>query len=268
MVKILTLAILMTGLVLGFNPGAQAAVYSDGSIFLDQFDGTALDSSNWSSSAESPSLITVADGKVNLDSVTGGGNFVMESIAALNYGALTEWASEIRFKITELGPLSQGLPTGDSGDLPREVILFGGNDGGSGWGTWEDFTFTLLEEADGDANEFTLGWRHRTDATPEVLAANVARDAWHRLTAYTRSDGQVEIWLDDSLVATKTSLGGQPNLVRVRDASSSVATNLTIDYVAIGAATTTPIPEPTSILLLGTGILGIVGFLRNKRFRV
>jgi PEP-CTERM motif-containing protein len=47
-------------------------------------------------------------------------------------------------------------------------------------------------------------------------------------------------------------------------ATSSTGNNRIDNFVVEGSALTSPIPEPTTVLLLGTGITGIVS-LRNKR---
>jgi hypothetical protein len=52
--------------------------------------------------------------------------------------------------------------------------------------------------------------------------------------------------------------------VRVQAASSGFPRDLAIDAMGSGAPGTAPVPEPTTLLLISTGLVGLAGFGRKR----
>jgi hypothetical protein len=102
------------------------------------------------------------------------------------------------------------------------------------------------------------------------VAGTLTGNSADRMIYYSDQDDPVLLLADTGLptnLGTSTSvpeigLGGGANGFTY--SASSGADNLSDVYNVISDPSTSPVPEPSSFLLLGTGLLGLVGYGRKK----
>ena len=208
-------------------------VQSDGVIFTETFDGNSFDPNSWTTYTEGadPNL-SVSGGQAHFETAVAEDASIL-SVPEINYGEGTEWAVKIKFRVNTFAPvLSTGLPTGSAGDAMRQVQLLTGKDGAY----VADFAVTLLQHPS-DANLFVLGWGTWFGNDAVVFATcteNLERDQWYTLQLHMRNDGEIDFYLDDVLIATKTAFSGTANALQIGDVSSNTGVKMDIDYVRCG----------------------------------
>jgi len=242
--------------VLGIT-AVNAAVVSDGSIFSDAFNGTALDTSKWTEyePVGAHQFVEVNGGKLTLESRFTELDKIIKS-SGFNIGSATEWAVEMKFSVlTDMVP--GGTPISTSN---RQSILIGGATVASN--STRDFAISLLEGS--AADKFTLGWGADilSPISAVVLspaATDLLRNTDYTLVIHHRSDNEIDFYLDGVNIATRGSLSlDKAESLFIGDWSGSTALRMTADYVKVG----NPIPEPITLSLLGLGSLIV---LRSRR---
>ena len=250
----------------------RPTVTSDGSIFSEDFDGSAVNPTRWTPQQSGlTSQITVAGGRAHLESRdrSGPNGEVLASDASLLSSLLDldgqdEWAAEIRFRINRADAAQ--LSTG--GSTPREIHLLSGTNAAGN--SVRDFSLTLLTHPSEPAL-FTLGWSSwigPTDAS--VLGYGVEEvsfDVYHDLVLHRGADGEFDMYFDGLWLASRSSLGGGlPERLLIGDISSLLGVNMDIDYVRVGSAIVTPVPEPVAVSWVV--VAGAVLLVRHRDRRI
>lgn len=220
------------------------AITVDGSIFADDFNGTTLDTVKWSGAGgyiNSPSTRSFDGASLTCYSTPVSYNCI--DSATLAFGST--WAEQIRFNVS--GTLSSSnslkqyslLETWDSAYTGRVGVLLRAGQDGTG--------------ADGATYSLTWG----TGGT-DVLAT-LSKGQFYTITANRKNDGNVDIYVDDTLTATRAVIGGTPAILRLGDGytgADGAGGTVSFDYVKVG--TFSMVPEPSSMTLLVSAGLGLL----------
>jgi len=247
---------------------AFGGVGSDGTVFYDDFDGGSFNPAKWTVYSEGIGTYVVEVREVNdvnfahFESFCDGvkwGDVSIETVP-LTLPNLNEWAAEIRFRV---GPwrdtegfdghwLSRGDPTwlGPGTDLPRQVeLLTGRRNEGVG-----DFAITLFEDWERwysyypnpvpvgqESTTFYLAWSvfdGPTDATYLVPsnpnASKLNRNQWYTMVLHRNTGGEIDIYLDNVLLTTRSSFPDSLLTLEIGDISGQTGSNLDVDYVKLG----------------------------------
>ena len=245
-------SVVLTTAATGLAPAA--AVNSDGSIFADEFAGTSLNTTKWTASPPSTHAFVSIDGGIAsvVSRFTELDAYIDTNPGQINFGSATSWAYELRFRVNPQFVADQTLNTAH----PRETALLAGQ-GGDVW-------ITLLEGS--DTSKFTLGWGGfgaPTDVSNlGASAVDLNRGQFYKLVAYHRADGEMEFYLDDNLVTTRSAFLNQPSSIRVGDPWGTTAAQIDLDYLRIGAAV--PVPEPAIGLAAIAGALAACSRRRQR----
>lgn len=231
---------------------ASAAVVSDGSIFDDEFNGTALDTSNWTqygTTGNVHAFADVASGQLNLESrFTELDKYIGSS--TLNFGSATEWAAQIKFLVMS-DMVAGATPISITAYGGREAVLIAGLN--SSLNSAKDFYVSLVEGSSGD--KFTLGWggfMAPISVVPlSVASTDLLRNTEYDLVIHHRTDNEIDFYLDGSLIATRSAFPGIADRLGIGDFSGGTTVRLKADYVRVGM----PVPEPVTLTLLGIGSL-------------
>jgi len=232
--------IVLAVVVLGFGT-AGAAVVSDGAIFSDEFSGSVLDTGKWTeegTTGNPHAFVTVGEGKMTLESRFTELDKDIHS-SGFSIGTATEWVVEIKFSI-----LSDMVPGGTPiSTSNRQSILIGGV-AATGPAYTKDFVVSLLEGS--AADKFTLGWGADvlSPISAVVLspaATDLSRNTDYTLVLHHRTDNEVDIYLDGTIISTRSSLTAEkPGALFIGDWSGSTALRMTADYVRVGNPVTGP----------------------------
>ena len=248
---------------------AQAAVYVDGSVFSDDFPGSAL-GSHWTTEIGGAGSATVASSVVTFDSVgggyPGGGDYasIWGSSAYLSgLGSSTDWGAEVRFKVPgHLFTIVAG-EVASPYHKPRNWRLLDGRVAGDQLGRAIDLR-VLKDGTGADGATYSLGWAGDdwpdNDLRDATVIATLNKDQWYTAVLHRKSDGNVDIYLDDSLISTQSVLSvANPDFFRLGDGGSYVGGIMEVDYIKAGGF----VPEPATLAVLAIG--GLMGLLSRKR---
>ena len=247
---------------------AQAAISVGTDVFSDDFPGSAL-ASNWTTEVDTTGSITVASSVVTFDSTTyPSGSFycsIWGSDTDLSgLGSSTDWGAEVRFKVPGNLATIVAYEEDSPYDKPREWKLLAGQEaGGSQLGRAIDLR--LLKDGTGaDGATYSLGWAG--DDWPDnefrdpTVIATLNKDQWYTAVLHRKSDGNVDIYLDDSLISTQSVITvANPDFFMLGERGSYMAGIMEVDYIKVGAF----IPEPATLAVLAIG--GLMGLLSRKR---
>jgi hypothetical protein len=262
---LVVVALLLVGVLA--TASAQAST-----IFFDGFDGSQVVSNpapytgtmpvsvpaTWNATVYGTDVITIGGGVATFNSgAIETGTLAGISTQLSGLGSTTDWTAEVRFKAT--GTLATNGSNRDynllTGDTDAAVLNTTGID------------FRLMQDGSGaGGGTYSLGWYGYDGIVgtrvPSLLATGLAKDQFYIAAAHRKSDGNVDIYLNGSLIATKTAINlpVNPLLFRIGDGSSSVAGTVSLDYVSV-----TAVPEPGSMVLLSIGLVGLLAYAWRKR---
>lgn len=248
---VVTLALLVAA-AFATSPAQAVALTVDGSIFFDDFPGmgSVADTTKWPLGlqyATGGSTFTLGGGLLALDSGVDPGIATLDSVT-LTFSDNNNWAGQVRFQMTGSLEGSEGeeLFTMWKGDYSDRT--------GARLAAYEDGTGP-------NGSTFTLGWDGSGIAT-------LNKDQFYELSVLRKPDGNVDIYVDDSLISTQAVMPGDLTTVsprvRIGDAySGAVAGHAQFDYLSIGQLV--PVPEPSSMALSSTVFLGLLAYARKRR---
>ncbi len=208
-----------------------------GNLFSDDFSGTKLDETKWTPSISGSGEVTVGGGFVKIKSAEGTDESVLSGAAnALALGYMDDWWVETRFAVLDETPFNSY-----NGENPRQYVLIQGGD--ANWNAVSGIDFRLLADASGPAGKsYSLAWHGMDNSTPtqqaEIIKPDLTKNAFHTLKAHRKADGNVDIYLDGSLLTTRPVINGDqpPAALRAGDLSAGNRGTLTLDYVRVGSS--------------------------------
>ena len=237
--------------MLALSGAVQASLLPTGSVFDDEF--TTLNTTTW----PNPSNASVSGGFLTLSDTT------IEQYAAVNsadnilsgLGTSTNWAAEIRFAVT--GAMS--APANQS------FLLLTGISGTTWTATGVDLR--LLQDSTGvNGSTYSLGWLGWDGSNGSRVATvitTLTKGTTYVVDAVRKSNGTVDIYLNDALIANKAAIGtANPTKLYIGDEASGAiyANDVKIDYVRVGI-----VPEPSIMAMLVTAVLGLIAYAWRKR---
>ncbi len=215
---------------------AQAVPVGDGSIFSDEFSGSALDAAKWQAYKHNSVKPAVADGLLTINTMPDGRCAISTKSEVLDFGkSPNEWIASMRFVVNDI----------ETRKPWRQVMLLMPC---SGWAsppdTWEAIAFDLrLRKVYGN---IWLAWRgyDGTDSGRKgTWLATLKKGKYYSVTVRVRNDERkVDIYLNDKLIATKKPLIGSgagnvgkkyPDTLLVGTATDPNI-NMSIDFITIG----------------------------------
>lgn len=249
-------AVLAIGL---FATASAEAGFVDGAVFSDDFNsGSVPNSTNWPTTGAVASTLTVGDGLVDFHTTDPTvSNTCMAISKAFTIPDPTAYAAEVRFRIPTGTTWVDTLRT--SNHLTYNLIMSDGNGAQKG-----AFDVNLQQ---GTINTFGLTWGYwgGTGTSALTVLKTLNTDTWYDVISNRKADGTVDIYLDGELIANKTSLAGTPTKWFLGDGYSTVGYiegHLQVDYVKVGAYV---VPEPCSMVLVTTSVLGLLAYAWRKR---
>jgi hypothetical protein len=251
---VVVLAVLAVGL---FAAASAQANYVDGTVFSDEFNGpgSAPDGTNWPTKAATNSTLTVADGVVDLNTTdyVAANNCLMIS---KTFAVTSAYAAEIRFQVPAAGTLNGWQAT------PYSLILSDGNGGQKG-----GFDVNLERDgtgATGGTYSLTWGYWGGVGSNSLTTIATLNKGTWYDVISNRKADGNVDIYLDGALIATKTSLSGSPTKWFIGDGygANPPSGHIQVDYVRLGSYV---VPEPCSMTLMAIAALGLLAYAWRKQ---
>ncbi len=238
---------------------AKAALYVDGSVFSDDFDGSTF-SPSWNVTVWGGGACTVA----------GDGTAIIASDSPLSAGAVLwsdndllsglgdDYGFEVRFKVGSL--------TGEN--ATRDWILMQGRDNvpasGDWGGSWNvlGIDFRLNPYDDDHFNLDWWGW-DGSSRIPSAVASGLLYGEWHTVIGHRKTDDTVDIYLNDNLVGNKPVIWDvNPTVLMAGDAAGGDAGLVTYDYMRVGSVV---VPEPSSMVLTFLAGLGLMAYTWRRR---
>lgn len=233
----------------GWDPGDKKSVFykyknlvanavnvrSDGSIFNDDFAGTSLDESKWTSNLSGVAL-NVANGRLQWNSNSAAEGSI-RTISEIDLEPTDVWAAEMRFRVnTSVVNISTGLPNGSSSNAPRQFDLLTGTGDGA---TVEEFAVSVLRHPI-NSQLFSLGWsnwRGPTDTTladASGFATDLARGVYYTLFLHHRANGEMDLYLDGVYLTTRSGFNGSVSSMLFGDLSSTIGGNIDVEFIRLG----------------------------------
>ena len=135
----------------------------------------------------------------------------------------------------------------------------------------DTFTANEIFNLAGDVGNVEIGL-FDTGGNPNIPGSIYGikfEDATGLVTAFSFDSFRVPVWQDfysKDGVAGGTDFNAAWNTGFLADDPTALATNGSIDFHVLAPdSTTDPIPEPTTLMLLGSGLLGSVAIFRRRR---
>jgi hypothetical protein len=219
----------------GAAPAAADLV--NGDLFSDDFNGAELDGNKWTPTISGDGEVTVGGGFVKMKSAESTDGGALYGVAnALDLGCRDDWWIEVRFAVLDETPLRSF-----NGEVPRQYAVLHGGD--ADWKAVSGIDFRVLADDSGPSGEtYSLAWwgMDDSDATrqAEILKPGLTKNTYYTLSAHRKADGDVDIYLDGALLATRPVINGDqiPAVLRAGDLSVANCGTLSLDYVRVGSS--------------------------------
>lgn len=248
----------MAVLVLAAAAASVQATPIDGSVFSDEFIGTEVDTTKWSTTVAVGGTISVADGLITFNvPATYAKARVKSNVVPLDFSSSpNDWWGEMRFKMNDhLSSTSPKLwqvfsaSEHDLSDLRKGFDLRARQEGAA-----DSTTFELAWYGDGSLDY---------NRVAENLMSGLNKGQFYIAQVHRKTDGNVDIYLDDTLIATKPLIGAvNPGMLHIGASTvQAISGVMVVDYVRLGQV----IPEPGTLALLATGLLGFLAYAWRKR---
>lgn len=249
---------------------AQASVITVGTqVFSDDFTGSTLDTTKWAQFTQGTGTVAM-DGvssvvltSVGTSSDRRSSSADIEAKSALNFSSSpNDWGVEIKLQMRS-GEAWQSY--NNPADLPgaKQFSILSGTSAVLGF-TMQGFDLRAVRY---NASNWCLGWYGFDETGTRVcdeLTAGIplSSSVTHTVSLHRKTDGNVDIYVDDGLVATKALIGGSnPVGLMLGDfTSTAIAGVMALDSVKIGI-----VPEPSALALLSTSLIGLLAYAWRKR---
>ena len=208
-----------------------------GDLFSDEFNGSELDGNKWTPTISGSGEVTVGGGLVKIKSAEGPDAGILTGVAnALALGYMDDWRVDVRFAVLDETPLSSY-----NGENPRQYAVLQGGD--AKWSAVSGIDFRILADASGPSGKtYSLAWWGMDNTGPtrqaEILKPDLTKNTYYSLSAHRKADGNVDIYLDGTLLATRPVINGDqpPASFRAGDLSAGNRGTLSLDYVRVGSS--------------------------------